>query len=218
MRDEGELIRAASRGDRAAFDRLVDLKRDRVARVAYQITGDFEDALDVAQTVFLKLWGGLDRYDAQQRFDTWLYRVTVNAAIDLLRSRGPRGWVRPFQEGEAESHPAAETSTPGVLHAEEALDLATLQRVFQRLARELGPRQRAAFVLHEIEGLSTAETARVLNVTESTIRNHLLQARRTLRVRLEHDYPEWVPRGGRAAESRGAVRSAVPPGDAEESA
>ncbi|HKQ61547.1 MAG TPA: RNA polymerase sigma factor [Candidatus Polarisedimenticolaceae bacterium] len=187
MQDELDLIRRANGGDRRAFDELVKLKRERVVRTAYQITGDLDDALDVAQGVFLKLWQGLERFDLLRRFDTWLYRITVNAAIDLLRSRPAKGTIQPLPE---------ETIAPaGIGDPDRALDLAELQQAFSKLARGLAPQQRATFVLREIEGLSTSEVAAVLGVAESTVRNHLLQARRVLRAGLRRDYPGWVPAG-----------------------
>jgi RNA polymerase sigma-70 factor (ECF subfamily) len=197
MRDDGDpeglsdLIRAAAGGDRRAFDRLVVVKRERVVRTAYQVTGDLEDARDVAQSVFLRLWRVLPRFDPGQRFDTWLYRITVNAAIDLLRARGPKGILQPLPDDP--SVLGADGEDPGPA-ADAGLDLADVQRAFARLAARLGPKQRAAFVLREIEGLETAEVARILDVTESTVRNHLLQARRALRAGLEREYPSLVPR------------------------
>ena len=89
MRDESELIRAAVRGDARAFEDLVLLKREQVLRTAYQVTGDLEDARDVAQRVFLRLWKILDRFDPARKFDTWIYRITVNAAIDLTTVGSP---------------------------------------------------------------------------------------------------------------------------------
>jgi RNA polymerase sigma-70 factor (ECF subfamily) len=195
MRDETELIRAAAAGDREAFDELVRAKRERVVRTAYQVTGNLEDALDVAQAVFVKVWRGIDRFDTRRRFDTWLYRVTSNAAIDLLRSRGPRGTLQPLPEDPSEFEAASER--PG---AEAALDLSRLQEVFSRLAGRLAPKQRLAFVLREIEGNDTAEVARIMNVTESTVRNHLLQARRILREAILREHPELVPHGARESE------------------
>jgi RNA polymerase sigma-70 factor (ECF subfamily) len=189
MRDEAELIRAATAGDRRAFETLVVLKRERVVRTAYQVTGDLEDARDVAQWVFLRLWKVLPRFDPTRRFDTWLYRITVNAAIDHLRSRGPRGALQPLPDDPSLLEDAA---TAG--EAERAVDLGELQKVFLKLAAQLAPRQRAAFVLREIEGLETAEVARVLGVRESTVRNHLHQARRILQAGLRRDYPGLVPR------------------------
>ena len=145
-RDEHELIRAAAAGDRGAFDELIRLKRERVVRTAYQITGDMDDALDVAQGVFLKLWHGLERFDPRRRFDTWVYRITVNAAIDMLRSRGPRGVLQPLPPETAEIGAVTEAD------ADESLDLRRLQQAFLRLAGGLAPKQRTAFVLREIEG------------------------------------------------------------------
>jgi RNA polymerase sigma-70 factor (ECF subfamily) len=192
MPDELELIRAAVAGDRQAFDDLISLKRERVVRTAFQITGDLEDALDVGQAVFLKLWQGLGRFDPRRRFDTWLYRVTVNAAIDMLRSKAPRGVLQPLPR-DLEQIDSGEVS-----RAEADLDLGRLQQAFLRIAGRLAPKQRAAFVLREIEGLPTAEVARVMGVTESTVRNHLMQARRILRAGLERDYPGLLPGGGRS--------------------
>jgi RNA polymerase sigma-70 factor (ECF subfamily) len=191
MRDETELIGEAARGDSGAFEELVLRKRERVVRTAYQITGDLEDARDVAQWVFVRLWKVLRRFDPGRRFDTWLYRITVNAAIDFLREKGPRGGLQPLPD-DLQALPAA-----GAPSAEQSLDLAELQRAFLHLASRLAPKQRAAFVLREIEGLPTAEVARALGVRESTVRNHLLQARRLLREGLEREYPALCPPGSR---------------------
>jgi len=137
----------------------------------------------------------LQRFDLSKRFDTWLYRITVNAAIDSLRERGPKGILQalPDDAGESLRDPA---SGP-----EASFDLRQLQDLFFRLAARLAPRQRATFILKEIEGLETAEIARTLGVTESTVRNHLLQARRILRQGLSKDYPGLT--GGRPPEGDG---------------
>jgi RNA polymerase sigma-70 factor, ECF subfamily len=199
MRDESDLIRAAAAGDRKAFEVLVRLKRERVVRTAWQVTGDLEDARDVAQGVFLRLWRSLDRFEAGRRFDTWLYRMTVNAAIDHLRSRGPRGVLQPFPAGRQETWRA----TPG---ADDAVAIEQLREAFRTLAARLAPRQRAAFVLKEIEGLEIADVARILGIADSTVRNLLLQARRALRIGLERDYPSLVPGRGRSGGAGGEDR------------
>jgi RNA polymerase sigma-70 factor (ECF subfamily) len=193
MRDDEDLtdlIRAAAVGDRRAFEDLVLRKRDRVVRTAFQITGNLEDARDVAQGVFLRLWRVLQRFDLSKRFDTWLYRITVNAAIDAVRERGPKGVLQalPDDAGDRVRDPS--------LRPDELFDLKQLQGAFFRLAARLAPRQRATFVLKEVEGLETAEIARVLGVTESTVRNHLLQARRILREGMLRDYPGLTPGRG----------------------
>jgi RNA polymerase sigma-70 factor (ECF subfamily) len=198
MRDDEDLtdlIRAAAGGDRRAFEDLVLRKRERVVRTAFQITGNLEDAKDVAQGVFLRLWRVLQRFDLTKRFDTWLYRITVNAAIDAVRERGPKGVLSALSE-EAGDRLRDPSRGPG-----EVFDLKQLQGAFFRLAARLAPRQRATFVLKEIEGLGTDEIARTLGVTESTVRNHLLQARRILRDGMLRDYPDLIP--GRRADDGG---------------
>ncbi len=197
MRDEGELIRAAAAGDGRAFGELVLRKQELVIRTAFHVVGDWEDARDAAQTVFLRLWKVLRRFDPGRRFDTWLYRITVNVAIDQLRTRGPRGFLQPLPPDVGEVPAVAPTSP------EEAIDLRELQRAFLRLAARLAPKQRAVFVLKEIEGLSTEDVARALGVRQSTVRNHLLQARRVLREGLVQEYPKLavaLPRDERGEE------------------
>lgn len=191
MRDEAQLIEAAAEGDRAAFAELVRLKRERVVRTARRIVGNAEDALDVAQAVFLKLWQGLGSFDRSRRFDTWMYRVTANTAIDLLRTRGAVPPAAPLPEEGSGHEPAAPARD-----ADRALDLGRLAEAFRRLSADLAPQQRAVFVLRDIEGLPTDEVAAILGVAGSTVRNHLMQARRTLRAGLRRDYPDLVPDEG----------------------
>jgi RNA polymerase sigma-70 factor (ECF subfamily) len=186
---EAELIQAAAAGDTDAFERLVDLKRRLVLRAAFRILGNLDDAHDVAQTVFLTLWKSLDRYDHARRFDTWLYRVTVNAAIDMTRKAGPRGVLQPLPDAGRDRLVATGPDAEG------RLNRAELQKVFLRLSAALPERQRAAFVLRELQGLTTAQVAEVLDVTESTVRNHLLQARKVLREGIRREYPGLVPPG-----------------------
>jgi RNA polymerase sigma-70 factor, ECF subfamily len=185
--DEGQLIRAAARGDRSAFEELVKCKREQVIRIARQVTGNWDDAVDVSQVVFLKVWQRLSAYDPARPFDTWLYRIAVNAAIDAVRGRGPR--AVPHEPADEFEQP-----TPAAPQIETAIHLGELRRAFQALAARLSPRQRSAFVLREIEGLETAEVARIMDTAESTVRNHLHQARRILKAGLERDYPGLVPR------------------------
>jgi RNA polymerase sigma-70 factor (ECF subfamily) len=185
MRDEAELIRAAVRGDRRSFEELVILKRERVVRTAFQITGNLEDARDVSQGVFVTLWRSLHRYDPGRPFDTWLYRVTVNAAIDLVRSRGPRA--------EAGATPLDPATPAAAADPDRGIRTRELREAFRVLAAELPPQQRATFVLREAEGRSTAEIADILEISESTVRNHLLLARRALRQGLEARFPELLP-------------------------
>lgn len=193
MVDERELIRRARRGDQQAFELLVGLKRERVFRIAFNIVGDEDDAKDIAQTAFIRLWSSLGRFDENSRFDPWFFRIVVNLAIDFHRKerRGPR-LVSPPADDEAGALPAE--ALPG---AEAGVMREEVRRIFNRLAADLAPVQRAVFTLREIEGVSTDEIAKILGIRSSTVRNHLMQARRHLQDGLRRRYPEYFRGGAR---------------------
>jgi RNA polymerase sigma-70 factor (ECF subfamily) len=182
-----DLVEASLRGDQQAFRQLVERKREFVFRTAYQQTGNADDARAVAQTVFIRVWQNLGKYDPSRRFDTWLHQVTVNAAIDHHRRR--RRFARETSLDETFTGGAG---APGTATAQDELEARELQRILNELAGSLTEKQRAAFVLREIEGLSTAEVAEALGATESTVRNHVFAARRLLREALRARYPELV--------------------------
>jgi len=180
--EDRKLILRAAEGDRAAFTELVRRRRPRVHRLAARICGP-EEAEDVTQVVFLRLWRELPRLVASGHMERWLARVTVNRAIDALRhiARRLRMLARRSEEG-----------PPPPL--EESLQRGEIARVFAAVAEGLGERQRAAFVLREMEGYGTREVALILGVTASTVRNMVHQARRGLRRALRERFPEYAPR------------------------
>src|SRR5437867_9560042 len=190
---DADLALRAAEGDERAFEALVRRKRERVFWIAYRIVGDQEDAREIAQATFVRLWRVLSKYRPDQSFDTWLYRIAVNLAIDLYRVKGPARSSVPLGEGEdlrieASARPSA-TGDPLA-----ALTGAELMRIFERLAARLGEKQRAVFVLSQIEGVPTEEIARIMGISHSTVRNHLFQARRSLQESLRRLYPEYSRR------------------------
>src|SRR5437870_9539907 len=88
-RSDAELARLAAAGDEGAFEALIRRKRERVYWTAYRIIGDEDEAREIAQATFIRLWKVLGKYRPDQSFDTWLYRITTNLAIDRYRLRGP---------------------------------------------------------------------------------------------------------------------------------
>jgi RNA polymerase sigma-70 factor (ECF subfamily) len=182
-------IALSLQGDQEAFGRLVEAKQALVLRAAWNRLGDREAARSVAQAVFVRLWQNLDRFDRSRRFDTWLYRLTVNAAIDHHR----RAAARPGQTGFDELFEAtAATVAGGETEAERDFETAEIGRVLHELTALLTDKQRQAFLLREVEGLPTGEVAEILETSESTIRNHVFQARKLLRRELLQRYPEYA--------------------------
>jgi RNA polymerase sigma-70 factor (ECF subfamily) len=179
-----ELAIAARGGDAAAFEALVKRKTPAVVSVARRVVGDAEDARDVAQMVFVRVWEELHRYDETYSFNTWLYRIATNLSIDFLRS--------------SRSRQRAHGATLHVVRMREELTAALTTRpaedrelahLFQEVSGRLSGKQKAAFILREIEDRDTKEIAEILKCGESTVRNHLFNARRILRREIGKLYP-----------------------------
>ena len=187
MVDERRLIRRSRQGDQRAFEELVGLKRAMAVRIARNIVGNEDDARDIAQQAFIKLWSAIHQFDEELNFDPWFFRIVVNLSIDFHRKQ--QHLPRPLPEPEevvagglpSEVLPGADVE---VMRGE-------LRGIFNRLAAELAPAQRAVFILKEIEELPTDDVARILEIRPSTVRNHLHQARHVLREGLRRRYPEY---------------------------
>ena len=187
--DDRQLAALARGGDEGAFALIVRRHQAGVRRCAARIVGDDEEARDIAQLAFVRAWENLGKYDPTWSFSTWLYRIASNLAIDVLRSRDSRD----------RTHAAHLRLVGDSVGPSAPRDLAEreVRRIFTELSATLTPTQRAAFVLREVEGLATNEVAEALGCSEATVRNHVFQARATLRKELAARYPEYLPRGGR---------------------
>lgn len=183
---EADLIRRAARGDRGAFDALLEPRWERIYRVALRIVGQREEAEDVAQTACLRLWNTLDRFRTGEEFDGWIYRMVVNLSIDALRRRRAR--PAPAPPPREERGPARELRD-GSPDPEQRVLVRELESALEAITADLPPRQKAVFVLTRVEGLSAVEAARILGVAPSTVRNHLFQVRTQLARRLGERFP-----------------------------
>jgi RNA polymerase sigma-70 factor (ECF subfamily) len=179
-----ELVAEARGGDLLAFEALVARKTPAVLAVARRVVGNSEDARDVAQMVFLRVWEQLDRYDPTWSFNTWLYRIATNLAIDFLRSSRSRERAHG-----ATLHLVRQREESTSLETTRAAEDGELERLFERVSHRLSAKQKAAFVLREMEDRDTKEIAEILNCGESTVRNHLFNARRILRREIARLYP-----------------------------
>ena len=184
--EERELIRLAQSGNLQAFEQLVKGWREQVFRIARQIVGEEEGAKDVAQMVFIRLWQVLRRYREGGSFAAYLHRITVNLAIDFCREQSRRAVAESWEPAGMDTLPSLPSG------AGESPSSGELQRIFEVVSRRLSPKQRAAFVLREIEGIPTEEVSEILGMRQSTIRTHIQEARRILQEALLRHYPEYA--------------------------
>ena len=175
------LCERVARRDETAFDLLVTRYQGRAYRLAFSLLRDAEEARDLSQDAFVRLYETAGRFRGESRFSTWFYRILVNLCLDhRRRGRGWRGLLVGADAGDGpspiEQHPAPFTDPAETLANEHAK-----QRLWEAVDR-LPPRQRAAIFLQVQEDLSTAEVAAVLGCSEATVRVHVHRAVTALRL------------------------------------
>lgn len=188
LNPDADLIALCQSGDDAAFAELVERYRTRVASIAYQVLGNYEDARDVAQEVFIKLYRGINGFDPRKKFFTWLYRLTVNAAIDSLRAKRRRSYENSIDDRPEQFYNIAGADQESVSHDIEQQEL---RKIFLELADTLNPRQRAAFLLCDMQGFTADEVAEMLDCPKVTLRWYLHEARKRIRNAIASRHPEY---------------------------
>ena len=190
--DVRELIIRAQEGDQSAFQELVEMYRTRVASIAYSVVGNYEDAKDIAQEVFIKIYRSLGRFDVKKKFFTWLYRLTVNASIDFLRANKKRSHQESIDSEESFAQYADHRDVgdiEGVIEKHERREL------FAKIVEDLNPKQKIAFTLCDLQGESSAAAAKILNCPQATLRWYLHEARKKIRLTVQEKYPEYFRPG-----------------------
>ena len=177
------LCERVARHDEAAFDVLVERYQQRAFRLAWSILRHREDARDLSQEAFIRLWEAARSYRGQARFSTWFYRLLVNLCLDHRRKH--RWWRQVFAHEER-----AEPEGPSMLDRQPAVgadpvEAVERERSVGRLwdaATRLSPQQRAVLVLHVQEDMTMKEVAEVMGCAEATARVHLHRALTALRA------------------------------------
>lgn len=185
MTDEDPDLARAREGDREAFGRLVKKHQRRVYAAALHIAGNHSDADDITQESFVRAYRGLASFDGRADFFTWLYRITVNTALNALRS-DKRGAALANRGGAESAHvggrPEALGQT-GHSPAQKAQQSAEVQRVLEAVASLSAP-LRVTLVLATVEELPHKQIAEILDIPEGTVAWRVNEARRLLKLRL----------------------------------
>ena len=174
-----DLIERCKAGDGLAFREVFRNHRGDVARLVLRMTGRPSDLEDIVQEVFLQVYRSIKDFRGQSRFSTWLYRVTVNVVLMHRRAAQSRPVL---QAAPDESFGADARDLP-----DDQLARARRVEAFYRLLDRLSDKKRAVFVLHELEGLSPGEVAKVVKAPVLTVRTRLFYARRELLALLREE-------------------------------
>ena len=178
------LVHACNSGDAAAFEELVKRYDSKLFRIAQHITHNREDAQDAVQDAFLKAFRKLTQFRENSQFSTWLIRITVNESLMKLRKQRSGREVSIDEDFQSEDHTATFELTDWAPNPEELYKAFELRNILRSELQELPPGFRVVFVLRDIEGLSTEETAEVLELTPVAVKARLWRARVRLRQRL----------------------------------
>lgn len=173
-------------GDVRAFEELVRRYQNRLLTLLYHVTASREQAEDLTQEVFLRLFRARKRYQAGARFSTFLFTIANNVASNALRSQSRRREVQVEAAGNGDSAPLDQMAVArsGFMPARQ-LDKAERAAFVRQAINQLSERQRMALLLCKFEGLSYAEIARIMGLTEKAVKSLLARARQNLRVALE---------------------------------
>src|SRR3974390_1101441 len=182
--DELRLVHAAKAGKMEAFEQLVRRYDRNVFRIAQHITQNRQDAEDVVQDAFLKAYSNLEQFQGQSKFYTWLVRIAVNEALMKLRRRRPERMVSLDEDVKTEEDSLPREIADWSPNPEQQYNQAELKDILTRTIQGLPPSFRTVFVLRDVEGLSTEETAEALGLSIPAVKSRLLRARLQLRERL----------------------------------
>jgi len=183
-----DIIEKAKKGDQNAFQQIVDKYKTQVASIAYKMVGDYEDAKDISQIVFVKTYQNLVNFDTSKKLSTWLYRITINASIDFIRK-----------------HKKHKHELLDNIFGELREKKQDVEKIYQRnlikwaikdSMEALNPRQKAVFVLRDLEGLDIKEVAQITGMPQATVRWYLHRARSKLRSELTKHHPQVLKKMG----------------------
>jgi RNA polymerase sigma-70 factor (ECF subfamily) len=190
--EDRELIGLAQQGDQAAFRRLVERHQRRAFSIALGLVRDENDARELVQEAFLRVYRGLNSFQGGSSFFTWLYRIVTNLAIDLMRKPGRRE-----REAESQDDQSVDEDTvfPFVSRIDGAdpIDVMRRREIAQRIQTALDalpPYHRGVILMREVEGMSYEEMAQAMGVSKGTIMSRLFHARQKLQRALADCYAE----------------------------
>jgi RNA polymerase sigma-70 factor (ECF subfamily) len=187
------LVARVRGGDIAAYDTLVHKYERQIFRIAQHITQNREDAEDVMQDAFLKAYEKLDQFQGNSKFYTWLVRIAVNESLMRLRKRRTGKLVSMDEDVQTDEGSVPRDFADWAPNPEQNYTQTELAEILKKTIQGLPQGFRVVFVLRDVDGLSTEETAETLGLSVPAVKSRLLRARLQLRERLTRYFGRRVP-------------------------
>jgi RNA polymerase sigma-70 factor, ECF subfamily len=184
---ERELLNKAKKGDVEAFEQLIEGCQKKVFNIALRMIGNYEDASELAQEVFIKIFKSIKNFREDSLFSTWVYKVTTNICIDELRRRKNRKVISLdeeiiTQDGSISRQVEDLSPTPQM-----QVEKKELKKIVNEAIKELSEEHRAMIIMREIQGFSYEEIAQILKCPEGTVKSRINRARNQLRQILKDE-------------------------------
>ncbi|MFH2035213.1 MAG: sigma-70 family RNA polymerase sigma factor [Candidatus Zixiibacteriota bacterium] len=183
-RETRVIISKIKDGQSKAFSELVKLYKNQVAALAYKMVGDYDEAADIMQNVFVKVDQNIWRYDESKRFYTWLYRITVNASIDYMRKHNRH------QHESIDN--IVEKADDKFISPEDEFNRNRIREYIDDATHSLNEKQRNAFVLRDMKGVEIDDVANIMDMPEATVRWYLYRARAKIKKELLKKHPQLL--------------------------
>jgi RNA polymerase sigma-70 factor (ECF subfamily) len=184
---ETRLAKLSRGGDRRAFAELVELYKDKIYHLGYRMLNQKQEAEDIVQETFLRVFMNLEKYDENQKFSTWIYRIATNLCIDRLRKRKPNYSI------DAEMSDSEGTDWHSILSSDEAgpeeeLILSETQLNIRDAIQTLPDKYKTVVVLRYLHDMSLQEISDVLEMPVTTVKTRVHRGREFLRKKLEPEF------------------------------
>jgi RNA polymerase sigma-70 factor (ECF subfamily) len=192
--EDRELIGLAKNGDQAAFRKLVERHQRRAFAIAVGLVRDENDARELVQEAFLRVYRGLDSFQGGSSFFTWLYRIVTNLAIDLMRKPGRKD--AELLDNQAADEEPSDFPLVSRIDGSDPIDVMRRREIAGRIQAALDalpPYHRGVILMREVEGMSYEEMAQAMGVSKGTIMSRLFHARQKLQRALADCYAEQGP-------------------------
>ncbi len=180
---EKQLAKKAKSGDRQAFTELIDIYKDRIYHMAYRMVNNREEAEDIAQETFIRVYSNLDRFDEAYKFSTWIYRIATNLCIDRIRKKKAQFSLDESLDGEEGLDGYSRLATNQLTPEMEVVQ-GELQNEVQHAIQSLPSKYRSIVILKYLQDLSLAEISEITNLPISTVKTRIHRGRETLRKKL----------------------------------
>jgi RNA polymerase sigma-70 factor (ECF subfamily) len=187
-------LAALQQKDKGEFARVLDQNADRIYRLALKMVGNPQDAEDILQETFIKAFNNIEQFEGRSKISTWLYRIAINESLMLLRNRNGNTiqFNKEIKTDEGDDIPRQ--IVDWCCLPEKELMSSEAHQYIRDAIKTLSNANRAAFLLRDVEGLSTKEAAETLEISESALKVRLMRARMQLREELTDFFAEKMAR------------------------